>query len=74
LWGQYLPFFYKDLVTPYAQLALLLGPTLTESVILRKKIVEAQLVLGGVTVRAVGLVANFGSAGLPNGKSAPFSR
>jgi hypothetical protein len=63
--GQYLPIFYKDLVTPYAQLALLLGPTLTESVILRKKIVEAQLVLGGVTVRTVGLVANFGSAGAP---------
>jgi hypothetical protein len=63
--GQYLPIFYKDLVTPYAQLALLLGPTLTESVILRKKIVEAQIVLGGVTVRTVGLVANFGSAGAP---------
>jgi hypothetical protein len=63
--GQYLPIFYKDLVTPYAQLALLLGPTLTESVILRKKIVEAQLVLGGVTVRTVALIANFGSAGVP---------
>mgnify|MGYP000089880685 FL=1 len=63
--GQYLPIFYKDLVTPYAQLALLLGPTLTESVALRKKIVEAQMVLGGVTVRTVGLIANFGSAGAP---------
>jgi hypothetical protein len=60
--GQYIPVFYKDLVTPYAQLAFLFGPTLTESVTLRKKIVEAQLGIGGVTVRAVGLLANFGSA------------
>ena len=63
--GQYIPIFYKDLVTPYAQLARLLGPTLTESVTLRKKIVEAQLALGGVTVKAVGLFANFGSAIAP---------
>ncbi len=59
--GQYIPVLYKDLVTPYAQLALLLGPTLTESVTLRKKIVEAQLSMSGVTVRAVGLFGNFGS-------------
>ena len=63
--GQYIPIFYKDLVTPYAQLAQLLGPTLTESVTLRKKIVEAQLALGGVTVKAVGLFANFGAAAIP---------
>jgi hypothetical protein len=63
--GQYIPIFYKDLVTPYAQLALLLGPTLTESVTVRKKIVEAQLALGGVTVRAVALLANFGPAIAP---------
>lgn len=63
--GQYIPIFYKDLVTPYAQLAQLLGPTLTESVTLRKKIVEAQLALSGVTVKAVGLFANFGSAIAP---------
>lgn len=63
--GQYLPVFYKDFVTPYAQLALLFGPTLTESVTLRKKIVEAQLSIAGVTVKAVGLFANFGSALAP---------
>lgn len=63
--GQYIPILYKDLVTPYAQLAQLLGPTLTESVVLRKKIVEAQLVLGGVTVKAVGLLANFGTTATP---------
>lgn len=63
--GQYIPIFYKDLVTPYAQLARLLGPTLTESVTLRKKIVEAQLALSGVTVKAVGLFANFGTAAIP---------
>lgn len=63
--GQYLPTLYKDLVTPYAQLALLLGPTLTEPVTLRKKIVEAQMILSGVTIKAVGLLANFGSAGAP---------
>jgi hypothetical protein len=60
--GQYLPIFYKDLVTPYAQLALLLGPTFTEPVILRKKIVETQLVLSGLTFKVIGLFANFGSA------------
>ncbi|MFN4218067.1 MAG: hypothetical protein ACK4HB_02075 [Candidatus Bipolaricaulia bacterium] len=63
--GQYIPVFYKDLVTPYAQLARLLGPTLTESVTLRKKIVEAQLALSGITVKAVGLFANLGSAIAP---------
>ncbi len=63
--GQYIPIFYKDLVTPYAQLARLLGPTLTGSVTLRKKIVEAQLSIGGLTVRTVGLFANFGSAMAP---------
>ncbi|GEM_PF-907179 len=63
--GQYIPVFYKDLVTPYAQLARLLGPTLVESVMLRKKIVEAQLVLGGVTVKTIGLFANLGSAAAP---------
>lgn len=63
--GQYIPIFYKDLVTPYAQLARLLGPTLTESVTVRKKIVEAQLVFGGVTVKAVGLLANLSSGAAP---------
>lgn len=63
--GQYIPILYKDLVTPYAQLARLLGPTLAESVTLRKKIVEAQLVIGGLTVRTVGLLANFGPATAP---------
>lgn len=64
--GQYVPIFYKDLVTPYAQLALLLGPTLTEPVSLRKKIVEAQVALSGLTVKAIGLFANLGSALAPS--------
>lgn len=64
--GQYIPIFYKDLVTPYAQLAQLLGPTLTDPVILRKKIVEAQLAISGLTVNIVGLFANFGSASVPS--------
>lgn len=58
--GQYLPLLYPDPVTPYARLALLLGPTLTEPVILRKKTVEAQLAIGGLTLKIVGLFANFG--------------
>ncbi len=64
--GQYLPIFYKDLVTPYAQLALLLGPTLSEPVSLRKKIVEAQVALSGLTVKAIGLFANLGSTLAPS--------
>lgn len=64
--GQYLPIFYKDLVTPYAQLALLLGPTLTEPVSLRKKIVEAQLVFSELTLKTIGLFANLGSTLAPS--------
>nr|BAL59158.1 hypothetical protein HGMM_OP3C313 [Candidatus Acetothermum autotrophicum] len=63
--GQYIPIFYKDLVTPYAALARLLGPTLTDAVILRKKIVETQFSIAGVTVKTVALFANFGSALVP---------
>ncbi len=63
--GQYIPIFYKDLVTPYAQLARLFGPTLIESVTLRKKIIEVQLAVGGVTLKTIGLFANFGPAAAP---------
>lgn len=64
--GQYIPIFYKDLVTPYAQLALLLGPTLIEPLSLRKKIVEAQVALSGLTLKVMGLFANLGPTPAPS--------
>lgn len=58
---QHLPFFHKDLLTPIVQLASLFESTLTESLILRKMILEAEIRISEWSLSILGLLANWGS-------------